>query len=112
MLRGEIMPVVRLHRLFGVPGAVEDPTRALLMIVGDGNARRSALLVDELLGQHQVVAKPLGDGVGRVPGITGGAILGDGRVGLIVDVGEILALAQAGEAVPPGEATPSARAVA
>jgi two-component system chemotaxis sensor kinase CheA len=112
MLRGEIMPVVRLHRLFGVPGAVEDPTRALLMIVGDGNARRSALLVDELLGQQQVVAKPLGDGVGRVPGITGGAILGDGRVGLIVDVGEILALAQAGEAVPPGEATPSARAVA
>jgi two-component system chemotaxis sensor kinase CheA len=97
-LRGAVMPIVRLHRLFNVAGAQQDPTEALLMIVGDGRQRRSALLVDELLGQQQVVAKSLGDGIGTVGGIAGGAILGDGRVGLILDVGDIVALAQSGEA--------------
>ncbi|HZF67214.1 MAG TPA: chemotaxis protein CheA, partial [Gemmatirosa sp.] len=97
-LRGEVMPVLRLHRLLAVPGATTDPTRALLMIVGDGRQRRTALLVDELLGQQQVVAKSLGDGVGQVPGVAGGAILGDGRVGLILDVAELVALAQSAPA--------------
>ena len=55
------------------------------MIVGDRTSAR-ALLVDELLGQQQVVAKSLGDTLGKVPGVSGGAILGDGRVGLILDV--------------------------
>ena len=103
-LRGEVMPIVRLHRLFDVAGAQQDPTEALLMIVGDGRQRRSALLVDELLGQQQVVAKSLGDGIGSVAGIAGGAILGDGRVGLILDVGDIVALAQSGETSTPVEA--------
>jgi two-component system chemotaxis sensor kinase CheA len=90
------MPVVRLHALFDVAGAERDPARAILMLVGDGR-RKTALLVDELLGQHQVVVKALGDGMGRVPGVAGGAILGDGRVGLIVDVSELVALAARGE---------------
>lgn len=93
LLRGELMPVVRLHSLFEVPNAVENPLEGLLMIVGDGQ-KRTALLVDELLGQQQVVAKTLGDGLGKVEGVSGGAILGDGRVGLILDVNETLALAQ------------------
>ena len=100
LLRGELMPVVRLHRLFEVPNAVESPLEGLLMIVGDGH-KRTALLVDELLGQQQVVAKALGDGLGKVEGVSGGAILGDGRVGLILDVNETLALAQTVEAVAP-----------
>jgi two-component system chemotaxis sensor kinase CheA len=109
MLRDEIMPLVRLHRVFGVTDAQEDPTEALLMVVGDGT-QRTALLVDELLGQQQVVAKTLGDGLGRVPAISGGAILGDGRVGLILDVNELLSLARHGD---PAEALPpTARAVA
>jgi two-component system chemotaxis sensor kinase CheA len=66
------------------------------MIVGDG-ARQTALLVDELLGQQQVVAKSLGDGIGRVRGLAGGAILGDGRVGLILDLAEVIAIARHGE---------------
>ena len=103
-LRGEVMPVVRLHRLFRVHGAEPDPTRALLMVVGDGRRRRTALLVDELLSQQQVVAKSLGEGVGRVEGVAGGAILGDGRVGLILDIAEVVALAERGEAL----ATPAA----
>ena len=69
------------------------------MIVGDGD-RRTALLVDDLLGQQQVVAKTLGDGLGKVPGVSGGAILGDGRVGLILDVTETVALAQSHEPSP------------
>jgi two-component system chemotaxis sensor kinase CheA len=93
MLRGEVLPLVRLHRVFDVGGAVEDPAHALVMIVGDGG-ERGALLVDELLGQHQVVAKSLGDGVGRVRGLSGGAILGDGRVGLILDVPELIAVSR------------------
>jgi two-component system chemotaxis sensor kinase CheA len=97
-LRGDVLPVVRLHALFGVGGAERDPARAILMLVGDG-ARRAALLVDELLGQQQVVVKALGDGIGRVPGLAGGAILGDGRVGLILDVPEVVALAERGEAL-------------
>ena len=93
LLRDDLMPIVRLHRLFGVPHAIEDPTHALLVVVGTGD-RRCALLVDELLGQQQVVAKPLGEGVGRVKGVSGGAILGDGRVGLILDVTEAVALSR------------------
>ena len=98
-LRGEVMPVVRLHALFKTEGAERDPARALLMLVGDGR-RKTALLVDELLGQQQVVVKSLGEGVGSVAGVAGGAILGDGRVGLILDVAEIVALAERGEALP------------
>ncbi len=84
-LRGEVLPIVRLHRLFSVDAPEPRPEDSLLMLVGDGE-RRTALLVDRLLGQQQVVAKALGDGVGRPPGISGGAVLGDGRIGLIIDV--------------------------
>lgn len=91
MLRGELMPLFRLHQLFDVPEAITDPTKALLVIVADGK-RRCALMVDELLGQQQVVAKSLGNGIGKIQGISGGAILGDGRVGLILDVPELVAL--------------------
>ncbi|MBL0938561.1 MAG: chemotaxis protein CheA [Gemmatimonadaceae bacterium] len=100
VLRGELMPVVRLHRLFEVANAVESPLEGLLMIVGDGS-RRTALLVDDLLGQQQVVAKALSDGLGKVAGVSGGAILGDGRVGLILDVNETVALAQSIDTTAP-----------
>jgi two-component system, chemotaxis family, sensor kinase CheA len=93
MLRGELLPMFRLYRLFDIAGAIEDPTKGLLVVVGDGN-RRCALLVDELLGQQQVVAKSLGRGLGKVQAISGGAILGDGRVGLILDTMELVSLAR------------------
>ena len=92
-LRGELMPIFRLHSLFNVANAMENPTEGLLMIIADGR-RRCALLVDELLGQQQVVAKTLGQGIGKVAGVSGGAILGDGCVGLILDTSEIVALAR------------------
>jgi two-component system chemotaxis sensor kinase CheA len=109
LLRGELMPIARLHELFDVPDAVQSPLEGLLMIVGDAE-RRTALLVDELLGQQQVVAKALGDSLGKVPGLSGGAILGDGRVGLILDVTETVALAQSGGASQVRHAAERARA--
>ncbi len=93
MFRGELIPIFRLHRLFNIKGTIEDPTKGLLMVVGDNN-QRCALLVDELLSQQQVVTKSLGDGIGTVQGISGGAVLGDGRVGLILDTSGIAALAR------------------
>ena len=93
MLREKLMPIFRLHKLFEIKNAIEDPTEGLLVVVDDGE-RQCALLVDELLGQQQVVAKSLGAGIGKVQGISGGAILGDGRVGLILDTAEILTVAR------------------
>ncbi|MGC8834984.1 MAG: chemotaxis protein CheW, partial [Armatimonadota bacterium] len=92
-LRDELLPIFRLHRIFEVPNAVEELKDGLLVIVDDGSGRY-ALLVDELLGQQQVVAKALGEGLGKIPGISGGAILGDGRVGLIIDTQGVAALAR------------------
>ncbi len=96
-LRDMLMPMIRLHRFFDVKGAKPDPTEALLVVLFAGD-RRCALLVDELLGQQQVVAKPLGAGMKGRRGIAGGAILGDGRVGLILDVPDLMILAQRGPA--------------
>ena len=92
-LRGELIPVFRLHRIFGVPGAVEDLFKGLLVIVED-RGRHCALLVDELLGQQQVVAKSVRSGIEKTPGVSGGAILGDGRVGLILDPQELVGMAR------------------
>ena len=97
MLRGEPIPIVRLHREFERADAVTDPCRGLLVIVEAGQ-RPIAVLVDGLLGQQQVVAKTLGEHVRRVPGISGGAILGDGSVGLILDPEGLAKLTLAGNA--------------
>ena len=104
---GEVLPLLRLHRALRVLGAQERIIEGILMVVGDGHSR-VAILVDELLGQQQVVAKPLGAAIGRVPGLTGGAILGDGRVGLILDVDELVVASRAVAAVASGVATHAA----
>ncbi len=88
VVQGQCLPMFRLHRLFEIDGAVEDPTQGLLIVVDDGD-KGYALLVDEILGQQSVVAKSLGYGIRHIKGISGGAILGDGRVGLILDPVEI-----------------------
>jgi two-component system, chemotaxis family, sensor kinase CheA len=93
LLRGDLIPVFRLYQMFGVAEAVNDPCLGLFVVM-ETHGRRCALLVDELLGQQQVVIKTLGRGMGQVPGVAGGAILGDGRVGLILDAGGLERLAQ------------------
>lgn len=94
-LRGDVLPLYRLHRLFNIPGAIEDPAQGLLVVLHDGE-RRYGLLVDQLLAQQQVVAKPLG-ALPRLQGVSGGAILGDGAVGLILDPLGISGLGRQGQ---------------
>jgi two-component system chemotaxis sensor kinase CheA len=91
-LRDELLRIVRLHDLFHVTDAIEDPHDALMVVV-EGEGRRSAVMADEILGQQQIVIKSLGQGIGNIPGVSGGAILGDGRVGLILDVAGVLEIA-------------------
>jgi two-component system chemotaxis sensor kinase CheA len=93
-LRDQMIPIFRLAGLFGVAGARQEVSEGLLLLVEPGNGPQYALLVDELLGKQQAVIKSLGHGIGEVPGISGAAILGNGRVGLILDVGGIQRLAQ------------------
>ncbi len=93
MVRGRLLPLVRLYKLFDVAPSSEDPTEALLVIVEE-DGRQCSLLVDELLSQQQVVIKSLGEGLGRVEGVSGGAIMGDGKVSLILDIPGLMELAQ------------------
>jgi two-component system chemotaxis sensor kinase CheA len=90
-IRGEVLPMLRLHRMFGVMATVEDPTQGLVVIV-EHEGRKIALLVDELLGQQQVVIKSLETNFRKMEGIAGATILGDGQVALIVDVPGLVAL--------------------
>lgn len=92
MIRGQILPLFRLYKLFNVQPRSEDPCEALVVIVQD-DQHRCCLMVDELLGQQQVVIKSMGEAVGQVKGISGGAILGDGCVSLILDVPGIVSMA-------------------
>jgi two-component system chemotaxis sensor kinase CheA len=83
--RGDYLPIIRLHELFGV----EPRSRALhegLVVVAEGDGRRVGLFVDDLLGQQQVVIKSLEANYGHIEGVSGATILGDGSVALILDV--------------------------
>jgi two-component system chemotaxis sensor kinase CheA len=93
MFRDQLLPLVKLYELFTISSSVEDATKALLVVVEE-NDTRCCVLVDELLGQQQVVIKSLGEGLGSVKGISGGAIMGDGKVSLILDVPGLITLAQ------------------
>lgn len=84
-VRGEYLPLVEMHRVFSVSDAQTDPTQAIAVIM-QAEDRRFALLVDHLIGQHQVVVKNLESNYRKVPGISAATILGDGSVALIVDV--------------------------
>jgi len=93
--RGTVMPVFRLSRLFNIEGAVNDPCEAILVIVED-KGETAAIMVDSLI-QQQVVIKTLGELDIKGKGISGGAILADGRISVILDAGQVIALAR-GEA--------------
>ncbi|KVW89052.1 chemotaxis protein CheW, partial [Thiobacillus denitrificans] len=84
-VRGEYLALLELHKLFQVADAVQDPTQGIVVIV-QAEGTRFALLVDQLVGQHQVVVKNLETNYRKVPGISAATILGDGNVALIIDV--------------------------
>ncbi|MBC7907236.1 MAG: chemotaxis protein CheA [Rhodospirillaceae bacterium] len=88
-LRGEYIRLIPLHELFGIKHAITDFTRGLVVVVETEGGDRIGLLVDELLGQQQVVIKSLDSNFRPVEGISAATILGDGRVALILDVGAI-----------------------
>jgi two-component system chemotaxis sensor kinase CheA len=90
-MRGNILPLLRMDKLLGAKGAIQDPGKGLVVII-EGSGRRVGLLVDEVIAQQQVVIKSMGEGVGDVPFVSGAAILSDGRVGLIVNVEGIVSL--------------------
>lgn len=85
LVRGSLMPVLRLYRRFAVTPRSENPLESVLIVV-EVEGRRFGLLVDDLIGKQEVVIKGLGELFKDVGGISGGAILGDGRVGLILDM--------------------------
>lgn len=84
-VRGEYLALVELHKLFEVVDAVQDPTQGIAVIV-QTEGTRFALMVDQLVGQHQVVVKNLETNYRKVPGISAATILGDGNVAFIIDV--------------------------
>lgn len=86
-LRGEVLPVLNLRDCFGLMGA--GSPRENVVVVQQGGAK-AGLLVDELLGEHQTVIKPLGPLFRGLKGLGGSTILGDGQVALILDVGSLI----------------------
>lgn len=90
-VRGEYLPLVELWKVFDVEGAKTQATQGIVVILQSAN-RRYALLVDQLIGQHQVVVKNLESNYRKVPGISAATILGDGSVALIVDVSALQGL--------------------
>lgn len=92
-VRGEFLPIVYLYQVFGISGAQTDPSRGLVVLVENGN-QQLGLVVDELVGQQQVVIKTLEENADPIEGISGATILGDGKVSLILDIGQLQKMAQ------------------
>jgi two-component system chemotaxis sensor kinase CheA len=88
-VRGDYLPVVALHEVFGIQPRETDMGKGIMMIL-EAEGTKKALFVDELLGQHQVVIKSLQSNYRKVPGVSGATIMGDGRVALILDVAAIV----------------------
>lgn len=87
-----LIPLYRVHRLFNIQGATTDPAEASVVVV-EHEGKRAGLLIDELLGQQQIVIKSLGESMRGIDGIAGGAIMPDGKVGLIMDLDSLIRLA-------------------
>ncbi|MDD5451789.1 MAG: chemotaxis protein CheA [Desulfovibrionales bacterium] len=92
-VRGNLIPLVRLYKMFDIDAEHKDPCESLVVVV-ENEGRQKCLLVDDLLGKQEVVIKSLGDHMKNVRGLAGGTILGDGKVGLILDINGIFSVAE------------------
>lgn len=97
-VRGTYIPVTRLYEVFGNDPDYTDPKQAILLIL-ETEGERVAVMVDEILGQQQVVIKSMEQNFRKVEGIAGATILGDGTVGFIVDVRGLIEIARCGSPV-------------
>lgn len=95
LLRNKLIPFHRLSKLFGIPGALDDPYQAQIMVV-EVRDKHVGLMVDSILGQQQTVIKSLGPNFKIMPGISGAAVMSDGKVGLILDPSGIVNVAEGG----------------
>lgn len=91
-MRGEYIRLIHVHRLFNVPAAVSEPCEGLVVVTETANGGKVGLLVDELIGQQQVVIKSIQENFDPVPGVSGATILGNGRVALILDLEQLKAM--------------------
>ncbi len=83
--RGEYLPLIRLYELLGFSTEITDPEEAIVIII-EASTRKIALMVDDVIGQHQAVIKSIDSNYRRIEGTSGATILGDGRVSIILDV--------------------------
>jgi two-component system chemotaxis sensor kinase CheA len=93
-VRGDYLPVLVLHELFGVRNAETDFSRGIMVLL-EVDGRRAAVFVDALIGQHQVVIKSLETNYRKVQGIAAATIMGDGRVAFILDAVALVSKASA-----------------
>lgn len=93
-VRGEYLPIIALHSLFNQHTEITDPTEGVLVLL-EADGKKSALFVDRLVGQQQVVIKSLETNYKKVPGVSGATIMGDGCVALILDVTALIQMGQA-----------------
>lgn len=96
-LRGRTMPIFRLDRLFGIKGDAHEEQKSFVVIVNAG-AEQIGMVVDELMGQEEVVIKPLVDYLQEKSGFSGATIIGDGRISLILDIYELVHMTAMGQA--------------
>jgi two-component system chemotaxis sensor kinase CheA len=92
-VRGEYLPVVALHEIFRIPGAITKLEQGIMVIL-EADGVKAALFIDQLVGQHQVVIKSLEANYRKVQGISGATIMGDGHVALILDVVSLVQMAK------------------
>ena len=97
-VRGAYLPLMRLYEVFRLEPDLSDPTKAILLIL-ETERERVAVMVDEILGQQQVVIKSMEQNFRKVEGVAGATILGDGTVGFILDVRGLLELARREDSV-------------
>jgi len=96
---GQLLPLVKLYDLFHIKPECRDPWEGIVAVV-DGDGRSKCLLVDKIIGKAEVVIKSLGDGLKNIKGVSAGAILGDGNVGLILDPEGLFELSEERSTIP------------
>ncbi len=96
-IRGEFIRLIYLNKLFSVPEAIREPWNGLVVLVETANGGKIGVVVDELIGQQQVVIKSLQENFDPVEGVSGATILGNGRVALILDIEQLKSMGPGGD---------------